>query len=70
MTKSELREVSKARNLAKAGHLNMAANTLSIIHRSAMNSRSKREIREVIQTESLSGFLIEQNGTFWLRTND
>ncbi len=67
MNKSEQMQVAKAKKFASMGELAMAANTLAIMDRAAANSRSRREIREVISAEGLTAFLREVNGCLVLR---
>ena len=66
MNKSEQMQVIKARKFASMGELALAANTLAILDRAA-NTRSRREIREVLSAEGLAKFLVETNGCLVLR---
>jgi len=62
MIKSEQMQVAKAKKYAAMGMPSFAANILAIADRSAATTRSRREIRAVINAEGLMGFLCEVNG--------
>jgi hypothetical protein len=66
MNKSEQREVTKARNIAKIDP-NMAANMLACLHRAALTARSQREILAVMDEECLTQYCEERNGCYVLR---
>lgn len=66
MNKSEQREVTKARNIAKIDP-NMAAGMLATLHRSVMTTRSKREILAVMDEECLTQYCVVTNGCYVLR---
>ncbi len=54
MTKNERRELDKATALAAAGHTDMAARTLAIVHRCTRNSRTQAEIVKAVYALGLS----------------
>lgn len=62
MTKNERRELDKAIALADAGHHDMAARILSIVHRSTRRSSARAAALELVLDLGLAAHVTMYNG--------